>query len=316
MLTVLIATHNGRRTLPTVLRAFSRLQTPAGGWKLVIVDNASTDETKEIIHSFVDRLPLTYRFESSKGKNAALNAGLPDVEGDLVVLTDDDVLPRTDWLVQIRRAADSHRSFAVFGGTVLPNWEVQPEAWILDWVPMGPVFTITDRSWKEGPISPHSVYGPNMVLRAELFRAGYRFNVRIGPRGREYAMGSETELILRLAAAGFQAWHCKQAVVEHMIRESQMSRRWVLERARRYGRGQYRLCIHQQNISRKKWLGVPRYLIKEVVQHSIRVLRADVRGDAAELFKERWQFNFVLGQAIEARLIRREGRSEVHDRHP
>jgi len=69
MLTVLIATYNGARTLPRVLTACCQLESPEGGWKLVIVDNASTDQTKEIIASFSQRLPLTYRY----GNRSALS---------------------------------------------------------------------------------------------------------------------------------------------------------------------------------------------------------------------------------------------------
>ena len=109
-----------------------------GNWSSWIME--APTRTKEIIHSFMDRLPLTYVFEPARGKNAALNTGLASVEGDLVVLTDDDTLPRPDWLIEIRRAADSQPSFSVFGGTVLPHWEVRPEEWILAWVQLGPVF--------------------------------------------------------------------------------------------------------------------------------------------------------------------------------
>ncbi len=306
MLTALIATYDGAKTLPKALNACCQLQRPVGGWKLVIVDNGSTDATKEIIHSFVDRLPLTYVFESSRGKNAALNTGLADVEGDLVVLTDDDTLPRPDWLVEMRRAADSHRSFSMFGGTVLPQWEMPPEPWILAWVPLDTVFSITDPPWEEGPIRPQFVFGTNMAIRKEIFEAGYRFNVEIGPRGHSYAMGSETELTLRLAKAGFKAWHCKQAVVEHIIRKFQMNRAWILGRALRFGRGVYRFEIQYEIANCKKHLGIPRYLIKEIAQQGLHVGRAKLRGDAAQLFQERWKFNCLLGQAIEARLIHRE----------
>jgi glycosyltransferase involved in cell wall biosynthesis len=65
------------------------LKLTPGGWKLVIVDNGSTDRTR-------DKLRLTYLFEFKRGKNAGLNTGLAHVEGDLIVLTDDDAVPRTD----------------------------------------------------------------------------------------------------------------------------------------------------------------------------------------------------------------------------
>lgn len=309
MLTVLITTYNRAQTLSRTLSAFCRIQEPRGGWKLVIVDNGSTDATKEIIFSFMDRLPIAYFLELSRGKNTALNTGLASVEGDLVVLTDDDVLPRFDWLKEMRLAADSHASFSVFGGRVIPRWEIRPEEWILSWVKLGPVFTCTDPSWEEGPLPPEYVFGCNMAIRTRVFEAGYRFNPDIGPRGNSYAMGSETELTLRLAKAGINAWHCKQAVVEHIVPKLHMTRAWILSRALRFGRGQYRLRVQHESLSRKKNLGIPRYLIKEVVEQSLRVGYAKLRRDKAKLFEKRWIFNYLLGQMMEARLIYKELRS-------
>src|SRR5689334_11745006 len=108
MLTVLIASRNGEDTLGQVLDAYCRLDSPGGGWKLVVIDNASTDGTKSLVKSFETRLPLTYLFESAPGKNAALNQGLRVAEGDLVVFSDDDTVPRKDWLVQIRTVCDAN----------------------------------------------------------------------------------------------------------------------------------------------------------------------------------------------------------------
>jgi glycosyltransferase involved in cell wall biosynthesis len=84
MLTVLMATYNGAMTLPYVLKKYTQLEPPAGGWKVIIVDNGSADQTKEIIATFSRRLPLTYLYEPKQGKNVALNKALPSVSGDLV----------------------------------------------------------------------------------------------------------------------------------------------------------------------------------------------------------------------------------------
>jgi glycosyltransferase involved in cell wall biosynthesis len=99
-----MATHNGADTLPVVLEAYTTLQSPEGDWKLVIVDNGSTDSTNEIIHAFTKRLPLTYAFEPRRGKNRALNTRLASGSGDLIVFTDDDTIPQPDWLKLLRSA--------------------------------------------------------------------------------------------------------------------------------------------------------------------------------------------------------------------
>ena len=306
-----MATHNGATTLPEVLEAHCQVQPPSGGWKLVIVDNGSIDTTKEIIQSFADRLPLTRIFEPILGKNASLNAALASVEGDLVVLTDDDILPRCDWLVELRSAADSQPSFSVFGGNVALRWEAPPEKWILSWVDLDAAYGLTDTSWEEGPVRPGNVFGGNMAIRTQIFEAGFRFDSRIGPRGANYAMGSETELTKRLHKAGFKSWHCKRSVVEHIVRKPQMTAKWILGRAYRLGRGLYRLDVQHEYADRRKYFGVPRRLIKKTVIEALGAVRAKLGGDKAMFFRKCWELNCLMGYITEAKLIHKEAQGDT-----
>jgi glycosyltransferase involved in cell wall biosynthesis len=302
MLTVLMATHNGERTLPRVLEAYCRLHPPQGGWRLLVVDNASTDATREVVRAFARRLPIDYLFEPVQGQNRARNAGLAAIEGNLVVFADDDAVPREDWLARLRQAADARPDFSIFGGTILPRWEQPPEEWLLRWVPLGPCFAITDRAWQEGGIKTDFVFSPNMAIRAEVFRGGCRFDEGIGPRRGLYAMGSETELTRRLASQGARAWHCPQAVVEHIIRASQMTRRWVLQRAIRYGRGQYRLS-EQRRSPQLRLLGVPLRLLARAAVTGLAIPVADLRGDREAAFRKRWSLHYLYGRVLESRAL-------------
>lgn len=305
MLTVLLATRNGARTLPSMLNAFCLLKSPPSGWKLVVVDNGSSDQTREVVNSFQNRLPLTYLFEGKPGKNAALNAGLAILEGDLAVFTDDDVFPNPEWLVRLRAAADAQPSYLIFGGVILPRWEAPPPAW-LEWVSKGPVFTLTDPLLMAGPTSPSNIFGPNMAIRAEVFASGIRFNPLIGPRGTEYAMGSETELVRRLVGEGYLAWHVQDAVVEHFIRDFQLTRAWVLRRAIRFGRGQYRMSQTERPKTLVSWFGIPRYLFRRLLTEILVIARACVFLNGEALFQARWNLNYLRGQIMEARVLRSE----------
>jgi glycosyltransferase involved in cell wall biosynthesis len=307
MLTVLIATRDGARTLPTTLAALVALEAPAGGWRLVVVDNGSRDGTPRILDDFRQQLPLTSLVEPRPGKNVALNRGLAEVAGDLVVFTDDDVVPRTDWLRQLRAAADARPEVTVLGGAILPRWEQQPPAWILSWVPLGPMYALLDPA-EEGPIPPRRAFGPNLAIRAEVFARGYRFAEDIGPDGTaRYAMGSEAELVRRLEAAGATGWHCPTAIVEHIIRPYQLEAAWLWERALRYGRGQYRLALAARGPALPAWLGVPRYLIRRLLAEALAVARARMRGDSERAFTARWQLSYTAGAVWEA-WSRRHGR--------
>lgn len=305
MLTVLFATRDRAFMLREVLGSYCHLEPPPCGWKLVVVDNGSKDETFQVLRSFVDRLPLCTVCEPIPGKNHALNAGLALAEGDLTVFTDDDVFPRTDWLLQLKRAADAHPAFSIFGGVIAPRWEVPPPVWI-QWLDVGPIFTITPPWIKEGELfGPHVtlVQGPNMAIRASIFQSGTRFDPCIGPSGASYPMGSETELVLRLTRHGYRTWHVQNAVVEHFVRQAQLHKDWILQRAVRYGRGWYRLAPKTQLL-----LGMPRHLYHDIPKQVAKIFAAWALSRQDTLIRARWRLNYLRGEAIEARILARERR--------
>lgn len=310
MLTVLLATRNRARILRDVLETYCGLQPPGAGWKLVVVDNGSTDDTSEVIASFAGRLPLQSVVEPSVGKNCALNTGLPFVEGDLIVFSDDDVFPRSDWLVQLRKAADDHPAYTIFGGTILPRWEIPPPKWT-QWIDQGPVYTITDPLQEEGPVSPDKVFGPNMAVRMSVFQSGTRLNPTIGPRGSDYPMGSETELVLRLGQQGYRAWHVQDAIVEHFIRKEQEEKPWVLQRATRWGRGLQRLSHDGLFDDVKLWRGIPRHLLRDVPLEALFMASAWLLLREKALFLSRWRFNILRGKALEARVLAKDRGTEA-----
>jgi L-malate glycosyltransferase len=297
-----MATRNRSRILRQVLEAYRQLKEPPSGWKLVVIDNGSTDETSEVIASFANRLPLCSVAEPRLGKNFALNSGLDLVEGDLVVFTDDDAFPRPDWLVQFRETADNKPTYSIFGGAIVPRWEVSPPDWTA-WVPQGPMFSITDPARTDGVTGPKLVFGPNMAIRASIFQSRIRFDPFIGPKGSDYPMGSETELLLRLGQQGHEFWYIAGAVVEHLVREEQLKKDWVLRRAVRFGRGYYRMYYAPEIPKWKLWWGIPRHLYRDIPKYAIRSALAWLCLNQEVSFRSRWDVNFLSGQASEARRI-------------
>ena len=116
-------------------------------------------------------------------------------------------------------------------------------------------------------------------------------------------MGEDTDFVQSLGKAGFKAWHCKRALVAHMIRKHQMNKRWMLRRATQLGRAQYQWeCKEYSPRQPTQFLGTPRYLIREILEQAILVARAKLSRDADSVFKERWQLHYLVGRAIGGRI--------------
>jgi glycosyltransferase involved in cell wall biosynthesis len=71
---------------------------PAGiRCELIVVDNASTDHTREVVEANHEaNMPCRYLREDRRGKAFALNTGITEANGDILLFTDDDVSPPYD----------------------------------------------------------------------------------------------------------------------------------------------------------------------------------------------------------------------------
>ena len=62
-------------------------------WQAVIVDDGSTNDTPELLRSWAGQLSLIQLAQPAGGKYRAVNRELKAAERELVVFTDDDVIP-------------------------------------------------------------------------------------------------------------------------------------------------------------------------------------------------------------------------------
>ena len=88
---------------------------------MVVVDDGSSDETKDIVMSFVDKLPLRYFYQENAGLAAAKNSAIEAANGPIVVFRDDDDLASPRLLEEHLRTHNRYpdSNYAVLGYTNL-----------------------------------------------------------------------------------------------------------------------------------------------------------------------------------------------------
>ncbi len=300
MLSVLLATRNRAPVLRRTLESLARLAPPEEGWHLVVVDNASTDATPSVLDEFRRRLPLTCIREPQPGKSAALNAAIPALRGELVILLDDDIVPEPDWLLRHAAVAAAQPDFAVFGGRIAPLWEAEPPRWVLERVDLALCYGVHGEM-PEGPCLFFLVFGGNMSVRASVFAQGLRFDAAFGPNGtRRYAIGNETAFVKRAESAGFRPWHCRGALARHFVPKAHMSERWVCNRARNFGRSQYLVdgpAIRELRGGSNA--ETARRLRGAMAETRRRMWRALLAGHGKARFAARYRLSFLAGLAEE-----------------
>jgi glycosyltransferase involved in cell wall biosynthesis len=113
---VVIATRNRAESLKDTLASLTRQSRKPD--EVVVVDNASSDHTRDVALKFVDSLNLKYVYEAKRGIPYARNAGIQNAGGDIIAFVDDDCVADENWLknLEIPFVKDPH--IGVVGGEI------------------------------------------------------------------------------------------------------------------------------------------------------------------------------------------------------
>jgi glycosyltransferase involved in cell wall biosynthesis len=100
IVSVIIPVYNGEKTLKMCLD--SVLEQTYKNYEVIVVDNNSTDRTKEIICNLKEDYDrIKYIFSERRTTGSARNEGVKAAEGEVVVFTDSDCICPHNWIEKI-----------------------------------------------------------------------------------------------------------------------------------------------------------------------------------------------------------------------
>jgi glycosyltransferase involved in cell wall biosynthesis len=293
-ITVLFATRKGESVLRRTLEAYCRMDTAPCAWKLIVVDNGSTDATPSILESFKARLPLEALSYPTAGQNRARNFGVRSIEGRLAILPDDDAMPDPSFLCAWAKYLNEHLEYELLGGTIDLFFDAPPPKWVLaNKAHFALQYSL--RTLPEGPVEAQEIFGPNMAFRRSVFDNGFRFDETMGPDGSDptYPMGGETEFLRRVARGGAKSWFAQAPRVEHIIRNNHMSRSYWARRFYRHGRGFAQQTWDAGHFP-PSYILRPRFVDKAwCVYHKMRMLSPSATQSIESLQAYYWKMGFA-----------------------
>ncbi len=211
-ITVAICTRNRAELLRTALASLINQQTDGQfTYEIVVVDNASTDHTPQVVNEVSAAAPSLIRYvhEPQLGRVFARNRGIQEARGQWIASFDDDEVADPHWLQQLLALANEKKLLSVGGAVALrlPSEWNRPIPWVCrrllgesaGWPEPRPY------TRKEGPGC-----GNHMLHRSAYQQVGlynHTFN----------SAGEDTDLYRRLRAAGIETWFTPHAVVWHLV---------------------------------------------------------------------------------------------------
>ena len=228
---IIICTANRAELLRRCLESLRQVAFPADrSFELVVVDNASRDDTKAVCEAFVAGAPLPtrYVFEPKRGKSHALNSGIAAATGDILYFTDDDCV-----FVE-RFAADLRREFAdpaldgiggrveLYDPTDLPiTTRLYDER-----------IAFTDAAWLF-----YLIPGCNMAFRRRVFERIGGFDPLLGPGTPRVA--EDSDFLYRALQAGCRMVYTPGLLIYHGHGRKEPADAVKIRRAYAIGRGAF-----------------------------------------------------------------------------
>jgi glycosyltransferase involved in cell wall biosynthesis len=313
---ILIATYNRAALLGETLDVLSASVVPPHlTWEVIVVDNNSTDETRQVVTRRQSRfpVPLHYLFEEKQGRSAALNTAIKATRAPLLLCTDDDVRVDAGWLEAGWRALAEGADYV--GGRVVPIWEASPPAWLdLTRADLWGTIAILDYGddrfcFEERKLVP---LGANMGMRRSLIEKIGGFRAELGRTNSRKVLGQEVpELLARARAAGLRGVYVPAMAVHHHIPKRRLTkqyyRRWWM------GKG-YSKAVFEAlqpvtelglDLRTVPYCGaIPRYMLGDALRDVVGYVRALVRRDPIERFRHAMRLAYLVG-FVRARGIRR-----------
>ena len=118
-ISVVIATRNREHWLADTLESLTKQTRPPN--EIIVVDNASEDNTREVVFRFQDRLPVKYVYEGKKGIPYARNCGVKVARGGIIAFLDDDSSADENWLKYIETPFIRDPNIGIVGGLIKPH---------------------------------------------------------------------------------------------------------------------------------------------------------------------------------------------------
>jgi glycosyltransferase involved in cell wall biosynthesis len=295
---VIICTYNRCDILPKALQSMLSQDCGDISYEVLIVDNNSTDQTRQVCDSFLSQGHgnLRYIFEIKQGISHARNAGIASARGSILAFTDDDVHASNNWVANIKKAFDKHTEVDCIGGKVLPEWDSEPPRWLTrdHWAPLALL------DYGEQPVcidakNPICLVGANFAFRREVFDQIGLFSPTL--QRVENGIGSmeDHELLLRLWRVNLQTMYTPDLIMMADVQSERLTKKY--HRRWHTGHGHFYALMREEEFERSiaRLFDVPAHLYKQALMNMLGWIKNILLNKEDAAFASETELRFFVG---------------------
>lgn len=297
LFSIIICTHNRAHVLDRVLRSVIAEQEGKISFEVLVVDNASTDDTFKTIEAYLTSDLVRYVEEPALGLSRARNTGVKNSKGRFVVFLDDDGEVEQGWLEAFLMVFEEHPQAIACGGRIIPKYEVPKPDWISG---------IAERFYGDYDLGDEVketdwIPGGNSVWRKETLESLGGYDMKFGRKGHRILVGGEeSQLIKQARGQGLKIFYSPDAVMYHYVPGKRVTVRYLAERWLGQGISDFRYREVGEKWSRALLLTHLRIAFIAVVLQSARLVRSLFSLSRGVMIEELFQLAYRSGILMEA----------------
>ncbi|MFT6632349.1 MAG: glycosyltransferase involved in cell wall biosynthesis [Bacteriovoracaceae bacterium] len=252
-ISVVICTYNRDKFLDICLESLFKQNLPSYDFEIIVVDNNSTDNTKEVFDTKKLENPsfeMRYIEEKTQGLSYARNTGWQAANSPYVYYLDDDGKASPQLLGEFLRLFSLKENIAACGGKIIVEYDPEKP----DWLPHFFERFYGDYSRGEEVVECEYVPGGNSTWSVDFLKESGGFATELGRVGQDGAGCEESLLNARAVQMGYTLMYSPDALMYHYAGPSRLNIKWLFQRMRGQGKSSTKLIL--MNSDNKKRVAI------------------------------------------------------------
>lgn len=245
MISVVICTYNGAGRISVVLNALACQTHDRNDWELLVIDNASNDNTCELVKGIIQQIHggrgRVVREERS-GLSFARARAAQEARGEILCFLDDDNIPAPHFVSAVIEAFAQRPTAGVIGGKVLARWETEPTPLALAVAPFALAICDLGDSPQRIDTPGGGIVGAGLCVRADLlqkiFASSTLATMVTDRKGSSLISGGDLAISIVARQFGWECWYVPTLQIEHVLPAGRMDKNYLLRLYDGIGRGQ------------------------------------------------------------------------------
>ena len=242
--TIAICCHNSRERITETLRHLAAQDVSNDlSWEILLIDNASTDDTKLVAQSFWDRhgnVPIRIIREEKPGLSHARERAFREAGLEIISFIDDDNWIRADWVTRVAGFFSAHPGAGAVGarGHEVTNGNFPP--WFSSIRRAYACGEQYDRGMDVTDLETSLLWGAGLSMRLTIHRQlqAARFSFMCSGRiGSSLAAGEDVELCHAIRLLGWRLYYDPELEYRHFIPSDRLTWKYARKLFTGSGRG-------------------------------------------------------------------------------